>query len=268
MPATEPAADGSSPASHWPVLQSDAAWHSIDFISDLHLQAGDDATFDAWRHHLQSTTADAVFMLGDLFEVWVGDDAADIPGSFESRCAQVLREAAARVSLHFMCGNRDFLVGPGFLAGNRIKPLHDPTILVFAQRRWLLSHGDALCLDDLAYMDFRAEVRSPAWQAAFLARPLAERIRLARDLRERSEARKLAQPPQSWIDVNAGASRQWLRESGCTTLIHGHTHRAADHDLGDGLQRVVLSDWDAQARPPRLQVLRLDARGLCRLPPA
>ena len=268
MPATVPAADGTSPASHWPVLQADAAWRSIDLLSDLHLQADDGATFEAWRHHLQSTTANAVFMLGDLFEVWVGDDAAQIPDSFEARCGQVMREAGERLALYFMCGNRDFLVGPGFLDASRLKPLHDPTVLIFAQQRWLLSHGDALCLDDRAYMDFRAEVRSPAWQAAFLARPLDERVRLARDMRERSEARKLAQTPQNWVDVDADAATRWLRESGCTTLIHGHTHRPTDHDLGEGLRRVVLSDWDAQARPPRLQVLRLDGQGLHRLPPA
>jgi UDP-2,3-diacylglucosamine hydrolase len=267
MPATVPAADGTSPAADWPVLQADAAWRSIDFISDLHLQAGDGATFEAWRHHLQSTTADAVFMLGDLFEVWVGDDAALVPGSFEARCGQVLREAGERLSLYFMCGNRDFLVGSDFLDASQLKALHDPTVLVFAQRRWLLSHGDALCLDDHAYMAFRAEVRSPAWQDAFLGRPLAERISLARDMRERSEARKREQVPQNWVDVDADAAGQWLRESGCTTLIHGHTHRPADHDLGQGLQRVVLSDWDAQASPPRLQVLRLDRQGLHRLPP-
>ena len=268
MPATVPAAGGTSPAGDWPVLQANGAWRSIDFISDLHLQAGDDATFEAWRHQLQTTSADAVIILGDLFEVWVGDDAALIAGSFEDRCARVLREAGTRLALYFMCGNRDFLVGPRFLGDCQVQALQDPTVLVFAQQRWLLSHGDALCLDDRAYMDFRAEVRSPDWQAAFLARPLAERVTRARGMRERSEARKLAQAPQSWVDADAGEARRWLQASLCATLIHGHTHRPAEHALGEGLQRVVLSDWDACATPPRLQVLRLEGQALHRRAPA
>ena len=146
--------------------------------------------------------------------------------------------------------------------------LSDPTVLDFLQRRWLLSHGDELCLDDRDYLQFRAQVRSPAWQAAFLSRPLAEREALARDMRQRSEARKrsLAHDPELWADVDAGAARAWLTSAGADTLIHGHTHRPAVHELGDGRRRVVLSDWDASAQPPRLQVLRLSTAGLERLP--
>ena len=146
--------------------------------------------------------------------------------------------------------------------------LSDPTSLDFQGQRWLLSHGDALCLDDTDYQRFRAQVRSADWQQAFLSRPLAEREAVARDLRERSEARKqsMAHDPELWADVDAAAAREWLQRAGAPTLIHGHTHRPAEHDLGNGLRRVVLSDWDANARPPRLEVLRLTAGGLQRLP--
>jgi UDP-2,3-diacylglucosamine hydrolase len=252
-------------------LVAPAHWRTVDFISDLHLHASEPATFEAWRDHLDTTPADAVFMLGDLFEVWVGDDAvsADLaaPGaSFDDRSAQVLGNAAGRLALFFMHGNRDFLVGQSLMDLCNVTLLADPTVLVFpaaAPQRWLLSHGDALCLDDVDYMAFRAQVRSPAWQAAFLARPLAERQSIARGLRAQSEARK--QSGADYADVNAPAARQWLAAAGAPTLIHGHTHRPATHDLGGGLSRVVLSDWDLAATPPRAEVLRLSASGLQRI---
>ncbi|RZJ01676.1 MAG: UDP-2,3-diacylglucosamine diphosphatase, partial [Haliea sp.] len=147
--------------------------------------------------------------------------------------------------------------------------LDDPTVLVFPGgsalpgERWLLSHGDALCLDDADYQRFRQQVRSPAWQAAFLARPLDERQAVARSLRAQSEARKQAGADHA--DVDGDAARGWLDLAGAASLIHGHTHQPASHDLGDGLQRVVLSDWDMAATPPRGQVLRLSAAGLQRI---
>jgi UDP-2,3-diacylglucosamine hydrolase len=140
--------------------------------------------------------------------------------------------------------------------------LHDPTVLVFGQR-FVLTHGDALCLDDHDYMAFRAQVRTPQWQERFLAQPLAERQAVARGLRDASEARKRA--ASDYADVDAPAARGWLTAAQAAVLIHGHTHKPASHDLGPGLQRVVLSDWDAAAQPARLQVLRLDANGLSRL---
>ena len=239
-------------------------WRTVDFISDLHLHESEPATFEAWRTWMSATTADAVFILGDLFEVWVGDDAAS--AGFEARCTAVLRGTAARKPVFFMHGNRDFLVGRAFLAQLGITLLDDPTVLVFAGSRWLLSHGDMLCLDDVDYLKFREEVRGPAWQGAFLSKPLAERRTVARALREQSEARKHS--GVTWADVDAEAARDWLQASGAATLIHGHTHRPADHLLADGQSRVVLSDWDLAAVPPRAQVLRLTAAGLERLPVA
>ena len=261
----------------FPVLQAPPAWRVVDFISDLHLQAGDSATFAVWRHYMAGTPADAVFILGDLFEVWVGDDVADTAG-FEQDCRRILASTAGRCDVFFMSGNRDFLVGDAFLGACQTRRLDDPTALDFLGQRCLLSHGDALCLDDTDYQHFRAEVRSPAWQQAFLARPLAERQAIARDLRRQSEMRKRASQPSDYVDVDALMACTWLDTAQATTLIHGHTHRPGDHDLGDNagpsairstamprLQRRVLSDWDAAATPARAQVLRLSARGLQRI---
>ncbi len=249
-------------------LTAPAAWRTVDFISDIHLQASEPATFAAWQAYMAGTSADAVFILGDLFDVWVGDDAAEDPSGFDATCAQVLRQTGERLALFVMHGNRDFLVGPALMARCRSTLLEDPTVLDFAGRRWLLSHGDALCLDDVDYMRFREQVRSDAWQQAFLDKPLAERQAIAQGLRRQSreqhDRRRLS--GEQYIDVNAGAARQWLQAAGAPVLIHGHTHQAATHELDGGLQRVVLSDWDAAATPPRLEVLRLDASGLQRLP--
>ena len=240
-----------------------AGWRTVDLISDLHLQPGDAATLDAWRGYLETTPADALFILGDLFEVWVGDDAALEPG-FEAQCADLLRDASARRPVYLMHGNRDFLIGDGLAAQCGLTLLADPTVLVLHGERWLLSHGDLLCLEDTEYLQFRAEVRTPQWQGAFLARPLHERRAVARQMRTQSEARK-ADPRMVWADVDAEAARGWLRSANARTLIHGHTHRPATHDLGDGLQRIVLSDWDAAAHPPRAQALCLSAAGAQRV---
>lgn len=247
-------------------LAAPADWRTVDFISDLHLQASDPATLAAWQRYMQGAAASAVFILGDLFEVWVGDDAALAPSPdsdaayrFEARCADVLREAAQRLRVYFMHGNRDFLVGTQFLGSCHTELLIDPTVLTFAGQRWLLTHGDALCLDDVDYMAFRRQVRSASWQYEFLAKSLVERRSIARGLREQSEARKRS--GVSYGDVDGPAARRWLQAARATTLIHGHTHRPADHDLGAGLTRVVLSDWDAAATPPRTEVLRLAAAG-------
>lgn len=257
-------------------LEAPATWRTVDFISDLHLQAGDAATFAAWQHYMESTPADAVFILGDLFEAWVGDDAAgtdlSLPAtSFEGQCARLMGQTAGRLALYFMHGNRDFLVGHRLMDLCNATLLQDPTVLVFpaaTQRRWLLSHGDALCVDDTDYLQFRDQVRTPQWQTAFLARPLAERQAIASQLRRQSmEAhaqRRLAGTPE--VDVDTPAARQWLQAADSQVLIHGHTHKPAIHDLGQGMARIVLSDWDASAAVPRAEVLRLTADGLKRVP--
>ncbi len=244
-------------------LVAPASWRTVDLISDLHLQAGEPATFEAWRGYLETTPADALVILGDLFEVWVGDDAAGESG-FEAQCAELLRRTAARLPVFFMHGNRDFLVGAALAARSGLRLLDDPTVLVLHGERWLLSHGDALCLDDTEYLRFRAQVRTPEWQSAFLARPLAERRALARAMRVQSEDRK-RDPSVVWADVDADAARDWLVRAKARTLVHGHTHRPAEHDLGGGLRRLVLSDWDAAAHPPRAQLLCLSPAGAQRV---
>uniref|UniRef100_UPI00374CBD8A UDP-2,3-diacylglucosamine diphosphatase n=1 Tax=Rhodoferax sp. TaxID=50421 RepID=UPI00374CBD8A len=231
-----------------------AHWRRLDFISDLHLQAGDPATFKVWQHFMQTTRADAVFILGDLFDVWVGDDALATPG-FETRCAQVLQTASQRLAIFLMHGNRDFLLGATFAQAGGLTLLDDPCVLIFAGQRWLLSHGDALCLGDTDYLQFRAQVRSAAWQQDFLSLPLAQRQHMAQGMRMQSETHKRSGAP--YVDLDEPMTCHWLEMAQASTLIHGHTHQPADHPLADGLHRIVLSDWDACATPPRAEVLRL-----------
>lgn len=250
-------------------LRAPAHWQAVDFISDLHLQATDPATLELWRAYLQTdpaSRADALFILGDLFEVWIGDDALRDPHAFVSTCAGLLHAHSRHTPVYFMHGNRDFLLGPAAADACGMQILEDPTVLDMHDQRWLLSHGDALCLDDTDYLRFRAQVRGIDWQTAFLSRPLQEREATARGIREQSEARKLANDPTRWADVDTEAARDWLRQGTAGTLIHGHTHRPAEHVMGPALRRVVLSDWDAGATPPRAEVLRLNATGLHRLP--
>jgi UDP-2,3-diacylglucosamine hydrolase len=242
------------------------AWRTIDFISDAHLHAAEPLTFMAWQRYMQTTPADAVFILGDLFEVWVGDDVLEERG-FEYQCAQIIQQTSARIPTFFMHGNRDFLVGNSLMKVCQTTLLADPSLLSFNQQHWLLSHGDALCLGDTAYMQFRQQVRSTQWQQVFLAKPLAERQAIARSLRQQSQMQHVTrqQSGGDYADVDSNAARQWLEQTKSTTLIHGHTHKPAAHDLANGLQRVVLSDWDAAATPPRAEVLRLSAQGLKRI---
>ena len=245
------------------VVNAPANWRAIDFISDLHLQASHSATYEAWQHHMAHTCADAVFILGDLFEVWVGDDiveaADDSEAAFIRRCQHVLHTTAQRLPVYFIHGNRDFLLGQDFAQACSMTLLPDPCVLNFDHQRWLLSHGDALCLGDVDYQQFRQQVRSRAWQSHFLAKPLAERQTIAHGLRAQSESRKAS--GTSYADADENMTLQWLKTAQATTLIHGHTHQPADHTLfpqeGQPLYRLVLSDWDAEASPPRLEILRL-----------
>lgn len=246
-------------------LVAPAGWHTVDFLADLHLEPGQPATLRALQQYLDATPADAVFLLGDLFEVWVGDDAIDEPGSFEGQCCALLASAAQRRALYFMHGNRDFLVGAGFTRRTGIAVLADPTVLGFAGRRWLLSHGDALCLNDVEYQRFRALSRNPDWQTQLLAQPLNVRRAQGRSARSESEARKHA-GSAIYADVDAAAAIAWLQAAGSGALIHGHTHLPADHVLAPGLTRHVLTDWDLGAHPPRAGALRLTTGGLQRVP--
>jgi len=240
-------------------LHAPAHWHTVDCISDLHLDQAGSATFNALARYLAQTPAQALLVLGDLFEVWIGDDAlADAPG-VGAQVARLLKDAAQRMDVFIMCGNRDFLMGPQLLHACGASALPDPTVLHLAGQRWLLTHGDAQCLADTDYQKFRATVRSSAWQSDFLAKPLPERQLLAQAMRAQSEANKAQQKSsaQPWIDLDTGACLQDLHTHGAEHMIHGHTHQPAQHALGHHHTRWVLSDWDMEARPPRAQVLRL-----------
>jgi UDP-2,3-diacylglucosamine hydrolase len=246
-------------------LVAPADWTAIDFISDLHLSPQSPRTVDAWAGYMRSTPASAVIILGDLFEVWIGDDSRH--EGFEAQCVDVLADTASRISVAFMCGNRDFLVGTETLRDCGVRALPDPTVLVAFGERLLLSHGDALCLDDHEYQQFRAQVRSMAWQRDFLARPLEQRRAQARSMRDHSEQRKRGMAVDDWVDIDKATAVRWMHEANAPTLIHGHTHRPAHEDLAPGFVREVLSDWDLdEARPPRAEVLRLRRAGLHRLP--
>ena len=239
-------------------LHAPSHWQRIDVISDLHLQASEPQTFEAWRQYLGQTAADAVFILGDLFEVWVGDDVLTQASSFEAECSRVLQQTAQRLPVYLMHGNRDFLMGDALMQACGATLLPDPTVLQMGTERWLLSHGDALCLDDTEYQVFRTQVRSPEWQRTFLSQALATRQDIARNLRSQSEAKK--QAGTEYADVDTPAALQWLAAGNALHLLHGHTHKPGFHTLDATHDRTVLSDWDVGATQPRAEVLRLSWR--------
>ncbi len=243
-------------------LQVPATWQAIDFISDLHLCSALPRTTAAFKQHLHSTPADAVFILGDLFELWVGDDMAQ--QDFEAGCIAAMREASRRLTLAFMVGNRDFLAGPQLMLQAGLMPLHDPTVLQGFGQRVLLSHGDALCLADEPYQAFRREVRSEAWKFRFLAQSLPERLKIAADIRSASRQRQLFDGA-SHADLDGAATLRWMQAAQAPVLVHGHTHKPASHTVAPGYTRHVLTDWDLD-HGERAEVLRLSAQGFVRLP--
>ncbi|HEX2541014.1 MAG TPA: UDP-2,3-diacylglucosamine diphosphatase [Caldimonas sp.] len=243
-----------------------AHWRAIDFISDLHLAENTPRVFEAWAAHLRHTCADAVFILGDLFDVWIGDDMAE--RGFEARCVEVLSEAAKARTIAFMPGNRDFLVGDAMLEASGVMRLADPTLVIAFGQRVLVSHGDALCLDDVAYQRYRAVVRRPGLQRAFAALPFAVRRSIGSAMRSRG-ARQRTPARSVSVDVDADAALRWTHEADAATLVHGHTHAPASHALGPGVVRHVLSDWDIddEGVPPRAEILRWQASGFARIAP-
>lgn len=255
---------GSPPFPAPAILNAPPSWRCIDFISDLHLHEGLPRTTQALADHLRHTPADAVLLLGDIFEVWVGDDMRSQP--YEAACTALLAEAGSRLYLGMMVGNRDFLLGADMIRACHAHALQDPTLLNAFGRQALLIHGDELCLADTDYLRFRAQVRNPAWQQAFLAAPLNTRLQQARQMREASQAHQQILPSTQWADVDEAAAREWMRAAAVKTLIHGHTHHPADQPFGppDGM-RHVLSDWDLDHGHPRAEVLRLSAEGFERI---
>ncbi|HXJ09981.1 MAG TPA: UDP-2,3-diacylglucosamine diphosphatase [Burkholderiales bacterium] len=216
------------------------------FISDLHLAESRPAANEAFFAFIEgkARSAESLYILGDLFEYWVGDD--DLADPFNGVVAGFLRELSrSGVKLGVMQGNRDFLYGPAFGNATGAALLPDPLVLELGGRRALLMHGDTLCTRDTDYQEWRRKVHSEAFQRDFLAKPLAARRELAADAREKSAVAKGAKAMEI-MDVDAEAVREALRRHGATLLIHGHTHRPGRHELevdGRRCERWVLPDW-------------------------
>ena len=229
------------------------------FISDLHLppQLGPaHAQFEQFALSLQAP-GDSLYVLGDLFEYWAGDDDLDAPAN--RRVVDHLAACAARgVAIFWIAGNRDFLVGAAFAEAAHMTVLPDPFVFELHGERTVLLHGDTLCTDDHAYQAFRSESRSERWKHDFLARPLELRRREIESMRAQSEREKATKLPQI-MDVNSDAVTRLFAATGATRMIHGHTHRPASHEhlmFGRLLLRFVLPAWES-----RPGYLRVDARG-------
>jgi UDP-2,3-diacylglucosamine hydrolase len=230
------------------------------FVSDLHLQTEMPSTTAAFLAFLKRPAREAkqLFLLGDIFEYWAGDD--DLASPFAQKIAQALRAVSdAGVELFWMAGNRDFLVNAEFARATRATLLSDPYILTFANQRYLLTHGDQLCTDDVEYQQFRAMVRQPDWQSKFLALPLNERKNIIANMRMQSQQHQAQQTP-TIMDVNQGTADQFFKDYQAQIMIHGHTHRPATHHVLNTF-RYVLSDWDNDHAKPRGDWLALFTNG-------
>ena len=233
------------------------------FISDLHLQSSHPRTSAAFlsflEHHAQY--AQALYLLGDLFEYWAGDD--DLEDPFNARMTAAIRAVSdAGVHVYWIAGNRDFLVGSGFAAAAGATLLSEPHVATIAGRRIVLLHGDAECTKDVQYMEFRAMVRQPAWQKQFLSMPLAQRKAIIDGLRKSSREHN-GEKSMDIMDVTPDAVAQVFAEYASTIMIHGHTHRPALHQV-DNTLRYVLPDWECDVtapEQPRGGWIAIDARG-------
>ena len=218
----------------------------IFFISDLHLSPRSPGATHLFLDFLvdRARQGGELYILGDLFEAWVGDD--DINDPYNATIVDALQQASMDgLQIGLLHGNRDFLLGSDFAAATGVRLLPDPYILSTPAWQFVLSHGDALCLDDADYMTFRCQVRSREWQGMFLAKPLAERQSLAAHMRAMSEQGQRARA-NYLTDLQPAATDDFLRTHGYATFIHGHTHQPATHDhLIDGIhvERWVLGDW-------------------------
>lgn len=241
-------------------------WRCIAFISDLHLGAQSPRTVEVFLDWLNGPArkAQALFILGDLFEAWIGDDlltpSALTVAPNDARCAQQIAAALRDYTqsghaLFVQHGNRDFLLGADFAQATGAQLLPDPALLEFHGARILLTHGDQLCLADTAYLQFREQVRQTDWQRRTLAQPLDVRVQQALALRAASSAAQSR--PENWADADPQEAHRWLAHADARWMIHGHTHRPRDH-WSNGLLRQVLSDWDCDAvNGPRAQALWL-----------
>jgi len=215
------------------------------FVSDLHLSAQMPKTAAAFFRflHEEAAITRQLYLLGDIFEYWAGDDDLDDP--FNRKVIDALRALSHKgVSLFWMAGNRDFLVGEEFAQATGMVLLPDPYVADIGGERILLVHGDAQCTDDKDYMEFRSQVRDSAWQSAFLAKPLAERKMIIEGMREGSRDAQ-REKPMAIMDVNRSAIAELFDAHQVDIMIHGHTHRPAIHRDAQRV-RHVLSDWDCE----------------------
>ncbi len=229
------------------------------FISDLHLGADQAHSFAAFRRFIATLApqAEALYILGDLFEYWAGDD--DLDDEFHAQVIAALCSLAAHgTKLYVLHGNRDLLMGDALARACHAKLLNDPTLLHLYGTTTLITHGDMLCTDDVEYQNFRAQVHEPEFQKNFLAQPLSARKAYIEQLRQHSMVAK-QNKDSAIMDVNDDAVAALLREYHYPRLIHGHTHRPDRHEhIVDGhrCERWVLGDWDRQ-----VSALRCDAQG-------
>ena len=226
------------------------------FISDLHLDPERPAITELFGRFVdgEARDADALYILGDLFEAWVGDDDPSATGAFVAARLDALRRSG--VPVYFIRGNRDFLLGDDFARRAGMQILSDPAVVVLDGRPTLLMHGDLLCSEDTAYQAFRAQTRDPAWQSGFLAQPLQQRIAFAAQARAASQIHQSGLQARGTMDVITDATPTTVADTfaryGVDRIIHGHTHRPHVHDSADGT-RIVLGDWYEQG-----SVLRVD----------
>lgn len=219
---------------------------AVYFISDLHLSDSRPYINQVFFEFLRGPArqAESLYILGDLFEYWAGDD--DLGDPFNESVAVALADySRAGPVLRFMHGNRDFLLGGEFANACGGRLIEEPYTLDLFGTPTLLMHGDTLCTDDIDYQRFRTQVRAPAWQKGFLALPLEQRKRQIEAVRQTSESEKTRKAPEI-MDVNPGAVEAALREHAYPRLIHGHTHRPARHVHrvdGKTCERWVLADW-------------------------
>lgn len=234
------------------------------FVSDLHLDAERPQITDLFGRflHDEARGAAALYILGDLFEAWVGDDDPSDTGALVASGLRAVCDAGTPV--FFIRGNRDFLLGDEFARRAGMAILPDPAVVMLHGRPALLMHGDTLCTDDVAYQAFRTQTRNPDWQAGFLAQPLAARLAFAQAARAASKAHQDGLQDRGTMetitDVAPATVMATLARYGIDTLIHGHTHRPAMHDItidGRACRRIVLGDWYEQG-----SVLRVDRDGM------
>lgn len=234
------------------------------FVSDLHLTPAMPKTGEAFFRFLREQAAHtgALYLLGDIFEYWVGDD--DINNSFNQSVVDAIRAVSKQgVAVYWLAGNRDFLVGEKFAQACGITLLEEPHVTTLADQTILLVHGDAQCTDDVAYMAFRKQVRNPAVQQAFLSQTLEQRKLMITNMREGSRDAQRGMQAEI-MDVNPQAIDQLFVDHQVKLMIHGHTHRPARHVTSSGV-RYVLPDWDCEGASVRGGWLALDTAGNLKL---